>query len=437
MESRCGSRLESRPRTGNLLPAEPNRPPMRPRTAALLVGFVVVLGGLLVYGLGVSSSGGDLVVVWVSDTPRDNEVNHHAVGVGPDGRVIVAPVAAVPYGDTRITDTSCALVRLAPRDGAVVWRTGIPADDCFTHALTQPAIEDVDGDGRLEVVASTTEDALVAYGARTGGEEWRVPLTTYGYGRPTVANVTPDPGLEVVTSDIDGNVVVARGNGSVAWRVALNATVWEAPIVADFDADGRPEVLVGTNRGPVLLTAGGDVAWRRGGGATYTATAQADDDPAVEAFTAGTSAVRAYDGDSGAREWMRSITAGRIRETTDGDGDGRVELYVGRADGEVLALDVRSGETEWSTTISRGDDATVPPPTLGDVNGDGRPEVVAVANDGTVAVLDAGSGAELAAYERSVPVWTFATPVDIDGDGRAEILVRYGDGRVVALDYAS
>jgi hypothetical protein len=57
-----------------------------------------------------------------------------------------------------------------------------------------------------------------------------------------------------------------------------------------------------------------------------------------------------------------------------------------------------------------------------------------VTNGGTVVVLGPG-GRELAAYERSVPVWTFPTLADLDGDGASEVLVRYGDGRVVALSY--
>lgn len=156
---------------------------MRLHTAVVLGGLVVLLGAL-VLGVGVPSSGGDLAERWVSETPRDNEVNHHAVGVGSAGDVVVAPVTEVPHADARITDTSCALVRLAPGDGSTAWRTGTPAADCFTHALTEPAIGDADGDGAPEVVVSTTENALIAYGARNGTEEWRVPLATYGYGRP-------------------------------------------------------------------------------------------------------------------------------------------------------------------------------------------------------------------------------------------------------------
>jgi outer membrane protein assembly factor BamB len=174
--------------------------------------------------------------------------------------------------------------------------------------------------------------------------------------------------------------------------------------VNDFDADGSPEILAGSSRGPLLLSANGTVDWQQNGSATYTATAQVDDDPAIEVFTAGTSSIRAYDSQTGEREWQRNLTNARIRAAADADDDGRVELYLGRVGGVFLTLDAQSGETEWSTTVSKNDDTIVPPPVLGDVDGDARPEVVGVLNSGTVAVLDPETGAELALYERTVPV---------------------------------
>jgi outer membrane protein assembly factor BamB len=406
-----------------------------------LVVVFVALAALVGVGLGLAG-GGELTEQWVSDTPRDNRANHHAVGVGPEGDVIIAPVAEVPNSDAPITNTSCALVRLDPTDGSTMWRTGVPAEACFTHAVTEPAIKDVDSDGTLEVIVSSTEDALVAYSATNGSEEWRFSLPTYGYGRPTVANLTAAPGPEIVTSDIRGNVAVVHGNGSVAWRVPLNSTrwsrvnVWKAPVVEDLDADGTPEVFLGTSRGPTVLGPDGSVEWQADGSAKSIATAQTDDDPAVELFTAGTSALRAYDGQSGETEWSRDLTNTRIKTATDNDGDGAPELYVGQS-GRFLALNGASGETEWSTRVSDSDDATAFEPVLGDVDGDGQQEVIGVLNTGRVAVLDADSGSKLAVYERDVPVWTFPTVRDIDGDSAAEILVRYGDGRVVSLDYSS
>lgn len=414
---------------------------MRLRTAVALVVLLGALAGAVVVGLGSPAAGGSLAEVWVSDTPRENRANHHAVGVGPDAEVVVAPVAEIPRDGVELTNSSCVVARLAPGDGAVRWRAGLPAVNCTSHALTEPAIADLDGDGDLEVAAATTEDALVARGAKDGREEWRVDLSTFGYGRPTVGNLTPAPGPEVVASDIRGGVVAATGEGRELWRVDLETlpleqpTVWERPVVRDLDADGAPEVLLGTRGGPVVLGADGDLEWYAEGAAVHTATVRTDGDDAVEVVTAGTDGLRAYDGATGDLEWERDLSGSRVRVAADVDGDGSAAVLVGRTDGTVLAVDAATGETRWTTTVATGDGTGAVPPVLGDVDGDGTDELVAATNDGTVAVLAPADGAELAAYERSVPVWTFPTPADIDGDGDEEMLVRYGDGRVVALAY--
>jgi outer membrane protein assembly factor BamB len=341
-----------------------------------------------------------------------------------------------------MTDTSCALVRLAPGTGETLWRTGISPDDCASHALTEPVIEDVDGDGTMEVVVSTAEEAMIAYDATDGSEEWRVSLQTYGYGRPTVANVTAAPGPEIVTSDIGGNVVVVDGDGTPEWRFSVNTTplndtsIYAAPIVDDVDADGGPEILFGSRSGSILLAADGTVECTDDGSATYITAADVDDDGPLEVFTAGLSGVRALDGSTGSEEWVKPFGKARIGAIADADDDGSVELYAGHYTGTVYALDAESGDTEWSTTVSTTNGTIIPPPVLGDADGDGGEEVIAVSKEGGVRVLDPGSGDVLGVYEREVPIWTFPTPADIDGDGNTEILARYGDGRVVALEYA-
>lgn len=410
---------------------------MRRRTAVALVVLLGALAAAGAAGVGLAPSG-DLTERWVSDTARANQVNHHAVGVGPGGDVVLAPVAEVPGAGTPIADDSCALVRLDPANGTTRWARGLPAEACVTHALTEPAVTDVDGDGSLEAAVASTEEALVVHAVADGREEWRVPLGAYGYGRPTVANLTPAPGREVVAVDVDGGVVVATGTGSVVWRQDAtegwdNPAVWVAPVVADVDADGAREVVVGANRGLVVLGPDGSVERRVEGPGTYLAAADVDDDPAIELLSAGTGTVRAVDGATGEPEWSRGIEGARLRTVTDGDGDARAELYLGRPTGAVTALDARTGDPEWSTSVAS---EVVVSPVLGDVDGDGTREVVAVTNGGTVVVLGP-DGRELAAYERSVPVWTFPTVVDLDDDGSAEVLVRYGDGRVVALSYGS
>lgn len=415
---------------------------MRLRTGLVVIGLFILLAVLIVFGFGLAQSGGTLDEQWVSDTARENQLNHHAVGAGPNGEVIVAPVAELAHSGVTLTNTSCALVRLGPENGSILWEDGIPAASCDTHALTEPAIEDIDDDGELEVIFGSGENALVVTDARTGNEEFRLPLTSYGFSRPTVADIKPTEGTEIVTSDIHGNVVVAYANGTVAWRTSLNetfdnrVTVRKAPVVDDVDADGSAEIAFGTRAGPAILSSDGEVEWSGRNGATHMAVAQADEDPAREIFTASLGNLQAVDGASHELQWQLSVDEiVQLRTASDADGDGTVELYVGLSNGTIMAINAETGTREWATTVSTADNAVIASPILAEVDDQENPVVVAGSRDGVLVVLDAGSGAELAAYERRVPIRTFPTAADIDGDNSDETLVRYGDGRVVALDY--
>jgi outer membrane protein assembly factor BamB len=414
---------------------------MRTVTAAVLVVVSVALGAVVIYGLGFTSSGGQLGETWTSDTARETQFNHHAVGVGPDGDVVVAPVAELGGSGVEMADTTCALVRLGPENGSSLWENGVPAEDCFTHALTEPEIADIDGDGTLEVAASTTENALVVFDARSGDEQFRVPLSSYGYGRPTAADILPAPGTELFTSDINGDAVAVTANGSVAWRLNLStavdgsASVWDRPFVRDVDADDTREVVFPSKSGLVVLAPDGDREWVRSDGAVYAAVGQADSDAALELFVSDRGTLTAVDGGTGEPEWTREFR-GSARIRTVADTGAGPTLFVGRSNGKTLALDAKTGEQRWSTTVSTGEESVVSPPVVGDVDGDDSGETVAVTRAGSVSVLDPGNGSELARYERSVPIYTFPTLVDTDDDGSDEVLVRYGDGRVVALQYS-
>ena len=113
--------------------------------------------------------------------------------------------------------------------------------------------------------------------------------------------------------------------------------------------------------------------------------------------------------------------------------DDDADLFLTVGNGTAMALDAATGETEWRTTVTHGENGIRAPPVVATLDGGSEQLVVVAATDGTVSLLDPETGAERAAYARDVPVWTHPTPADIDGDGADEVLVRYGDGRVVAL----
>ena len=434
---------------------------------ASLVPFVFIL--VLVTSLGAVAShvpsantdGDQLQVRWISEPPPDLASNHHSPAATYfQGKSYVA----VPLNDQH--GNTCQLAVL-DGSGEVRWRDVLDQEKCTVHAVSDPTIADYDSDGEPEVLAATTEKALVAYDLRTGEKELQHNLTSYGYSKPIVANLTAAPGPETIVVDLLGGVFVLRPNGEEVWTKKLSDARVRQPTVRDFDADGSPELAVGQLSGPMtMLNHDGTVAWRTNiSGSVVTkwmVPSQFDDDKPTEIVVSTfTGHVVTLDGATGEVEWDRDL--GESNSTTaaaflgaggstfwtlhgtkgasihavgDGDGDGRVEVYPVARNGNLYSLDGANGSVEWTTTLTTDSVVVAPPPSLGDVDGDGDAELVAVTDSGRVAVVDPATGETLAAYARDRSIRTYPRLADITGDGTPEIIVIYGDGSVAALSYA-
>jgi len=412
-------------------------PGMRPRTAVAAAVVLASLAGLVALAL-VGPGGADGTTVserWVSDTDRPTGGNHHRVAVARvDGQATaIAPISG------RQGSEDCAFVALSAADGSQQWEYSIAPENCTIHSVGDPVVADRDGDGDREVIAATTEESVVALSGTDGEVEFRHELTAYGYSRPVVADLTDDPGRELVVTDVRGTVAVVRSNGSEAWRREFGNLTWGDPAVGDFDADGDPELVVGPGTdGVYLLEADGSTAWHADGlegSITWLATGQVDDDPAIEVVAAtGRGEVVAVDGATGDLEWRRSFDRfAAVEAIGDGDDDGDSEVYAVARDGKLRALSGTDGSTEWTTSLTTEDVQMTPPPSMGDVDGDGDPELVAPGNDGVVSIVDPETGDVLATYEREVAVYAPVTLADANADGVLEAYVLYADGRVVSL----
>lgn len=413
---------------------------MRGVTVVAIAGVFVVLAVAAFVGLGhIGGPSDDLALEtrWVSDTGIDVVANHHAAAIGEvDGDAMVfAPVSG------RRGTEECGLYAFHA-NGSRAWKHPVPPENCTIHAVADATATDYDGDGAIEVLTATTERAVHAFDGASGESELRYNLTSYGYTRPVVADLTGDSQREIIVVDAFGTVSVLRPDGSVVWEKQLETYTWGQPSVADFDGDDDPELAVGIGGDGELLLfeADGSIAWTRtdglGGGVTWMTTGQADDDDRVEIVVAtpeGT--VLMVDGASGEQEWRQDFEAfAAVHAFADGDGDGTLEVYATARDGKLRAIDATTGGIEWETTLTNERVQMMPPPTLGDVDGDGSPDLVAVSNDGSVAIVDPTNGEIRAQYERDASIFTHPVTGDLDGDGDDEVLVTYGDGRVVVLD---
>jgi len=147
------------------------------------------------------------------------------------------------------------------RDGTLMWSVVTAAfsdgTNSWTHApvVGTPAIGDVDGDGKLEVVFGSFDHHVYLVDAATGAAKtgWPVDVGDTVYSSAAIYDIDGD-GLPDIIIGTDNYLVnggclrVLRYDGaSVAgFPKCIDQTINGTPVVADLDGDGKPEIIHGT-----------------------------------------------------------------------------------------------------------------------------------------------------------------------------------------------
>ena len=122
---------------------------------------------------------------------------------------------------------------------------------CRTGWYASPAVADLDGDGKPEVI--WTDYRIMAVNGEDGSTQWVVDSPGGGRGWPSVvlADVNRDGSREIVTAHSDGWIQATRPNSATlpGWpQQPTPGNELRSLAAADVDASGDVELLVCSTR---------------------------------------------------------------------------------------------------------------------------------------------------------------------------------------------
>lgn len=298
-------------------------------------------------------------------------------------------------------------------------------------------LEDLDGDGRLELVAAAIQqksfleplpsDPLLYYWyvlAWDGNDYrpiWMSPPLAEPINAMAVAQIDSDPAMEVLVGSNNTVSIYDGATHELQGSISLDTFKILDLAAGDIDADGTIEIVVSDIGALNSYSASSgiqELAIPDVYGVSIS-LGQIDDDPALEiGLTEGYGAAYAFDGASGAVDWEHGNGLGYIIRLGDLNNDGYDEAVGAfyQSTG-IEAWDVAANSLLWSVPASRADALS-----LVDVDGDSGLEVLfGDTQESKIRVLNQ-NGAELWHIDDPGPGATDIVTGDSDGDGVREVL---------------
>jgi hypothetical protein len=379
----------------------------------------------------------------------------------------------------------------APHSAPTERRLRTPVRSGF---LATPAVGDVAGDARPEVVAADLDGRIYAWTSRgrrvfvrhinlqePGDEEKTSKLDAAIYASPALADLDANGKLDIVVGAADQHVYAVDGAGRdlPGWPVLArdgddHAKILSSPAIGDLDGDSRPDVVEGTAEvyGSTPDTSGRVYAFDHSGrpkpgwpirpkalaadaiplageGTPMSPVlADVDEDGTDEVAIAGfTGTHELFDGAGTQRHaFAAGTTLAFGANAAFGRQGGRLRLFGGVVDDRLVLAQLNPASQIPFDHLRAGWDAATGDalpgypkpvegwqiaagPAIADVTGDGEPEVLA-GSSGNVLHATQADGTEPPGWPKQTGGWLLAAPAagDVDGDGRTEVVAVTRDG---------
>lgn len=304
------------------------------------------------------------------------------------------------------------------------------------------ASEDIDEDGKLEIVFGTyfNDEHVYALNADDGSLLWKYDTGGCNDASPAIADVDLDGDLEVIIpASSPYKVYCLNGKtGAVEWSTSTGYPncIDSPPAIADVDQDNKPEIILGTFYGYVFCLNGedGGIAWQKNLGSTsYIQSGpnilDCDNNGQLDVVVAqfsGDCRVYALQGNDGSLLWYSDIPQDYMYHGgsfADIDEDGKPEIIIGCYDNHVYVFNAEDGSLCWSYTAAQ---YIAAPTSIADVNNDGHLEIV-FASHNILGVLS-NTGDLLWSHSTGGSIFRGASLFDVNNDGIIDVCFGSSDG---------
>lgn len=142
-------------------------------------------------------------------------------------------------------DSLCAF---NAKNGSLLWSTNPHNTSLDTTFVEAPAVGDINDDGKIEIVAATVDNSILAFNGHDGSLIWSFETKWWNDRSPILADIDNDSLLEVIVYSGDSYIYVLDGiDGSLIWssKVEGDPGLCQSFVIADLNSDGYLDIIAG------------------------------------------------------------------------------------------------------------------------------------------------------------------------------------------------
>jgi len=126
------------------------------------------------------------------------------------------------------------------------------------------SVVDLDGDKQLEIILTTNQYGGLVCLSNTGETLWNYRFIYATSSQPSFADLNSDGKLEIIISTTEGYVFCLDADGNPEWIFYSELGTYTEAIAEDLDNDGSIEIIVGSQNGTIYcLDKEGSLLWQK------------------------------------------------------------------------------------------------------------------------------------------------------------------------------